>query len=327
MVTPPSNDPPNQKLGSIFKHSTKSMFSVAFLFLIGAFFSSQNESFLTTENITGILLSASILLIVSCGAAFVILMGSIDLSVGATVSIAGMLSASLIPQLGFWALIVGPLCGLAIGLLNGGLFVTMRIPSIVTTLGVGTMLSGLVFFISDGRSIPVSEPEIVAFTMHTPFPAIPLLTVYALLIFLACILIQGKTKIGRTIFAIGGDEKVVSLLGAKIAQAKLFSFAVSGFLAGLTGSLLTSRLGTAASQMGSFLTLDSITAVVLSGISILGGAGYIRSVVLGVLIIAILNNGMSILSVHPYLQTIVKGSVIVLAVLLTSIRPSAEDIK
>jgi ribose transport system permease protein len=305
----------------------QSALSIAFLVLLVVVFSALNGSFLVTGNLRGLALSSSVLLIAACGTAFVILMGSIDLSVGATASMAGMLVAYFLPSIGMPALLIGPMVGLAIGLLNGGLYVSMRIPSIITTLGMSTALSGAIFFISDGQSIPVSDPAVLNLTQGGPLQVLPFLAFYALAIYAVCAFIHERTQIGRTIFALGGDERVVILLGAKLKSAKVTAFALSGLLAGTAGTLLMSRLGTAAARMGDYLTLDTITAVVVGGISILGGSGTIRSLIIGVLIISVLSSGMNILSIHPYLQTVIKGSIIVLAVLASGTRPSAEDVK
>lgn len=313
--------------GSSRKKISNASLSAGFLIFLIGIFAFLNSSFLSLGNLRAIELSAAILLVAACGVSFVILMGSIDLSTGPTVSLAGMLVTALLPKLGYSALLIGPALGLLIGLLNGMLFVFARIPSIITTLGTGTALSGLVFFVSDGQSIPVYDDFIQQMTLAGPIQVLPSLIIYAMLIYGLCIFIDERTSFGRTVLAIGGDERVATLLGAQVDRSKILAFTISGFLAGVTGVLLASRLGTAASQMGTYLTLDAITAAVVGGVSILGGRGGIRNVLAGVLIIAVLSNGMNILSLHPYLQTIIKGVIIVLAVLFTSIRPSAEDVK
>jgi ribose transport system permease protein/putative xylitol transport system permease protein len=298
-----------------------------FLVLLIVLFAVLQPNFLAPGNLRSIAFALSVTLVASCGAALIILMGSIDLSVGAIASISGMVAAALAPQLGFAVFLVGPLVGLLFGLVNGGLFVWLKIPSILMTLGMATSLSGLVLYISDGQSIPILDERLIAVTHAGPITALPVILVYAFAIFVFATLLHEKTRFGRILFSIGRDETNAHLLGAPLNRVKIMAFAFSGLFAGMAGTLLMSRLGTGAASMGDYLMLETITAVVIGGTAITGGAGGVRLTILGVAIIVVLSNGMNIISLHPYIQTLVKGLAILAAVYVTSRQTRAEDVK
>lgn len=290
-------------------------------------FSLSAPSFLTAENSRAIVLSSSALLIASIGATFVILMGSIDFSVGAIATFCGMLVAGLAPQIGFYAVPVACFAGLLFGVLNGLIYVYLRIPSILVTLGTATTLSGAVLFISDGQSVPIVDSAIIAIAQDAWIYFVPNAVLIAAIIYLATLAIGSRTVFGRMAFAIGGDEQTATLIGVKVKAMKIQTFAFSGLLAGIAGALLAARLGSGTATMGNSMTLDSITAAVVGGTAITGGAGTVAGTLIGVVFITTLTNGMNIMAVQPYLQTIIQGVVILLAVLLNTKRGRAEDVR
>ena len=311
----------------IVKSQHRACATSGFLLGLAVLFAALEPNFLAPGNLRSIAFALSVTLVASCGATFIILMGSIDLSVGAIASISGMVAAWLAPEFGFWVFLAGPLVGLVFGLVNGTLYVWLKIPSILMTLGMATSLSGLVLYISDGQSIPVLDERLITVTHASLAEPLPIILAYALVIYLFVTALHERTRFGRILFSIGRDEATARLLGAPLAQIKLLAFCLSGFLAGLAGTLLMSRLGTGAATMGNYLMLETITAVVIGGTAITGGVGGVRLTILGVAIIVVLSNGMNIISLHPYIQTVVKGLIILLAVYLTSRNLKAEDVK
>lgn len=295
------------------------------LVALGVVFATLNPVFATPENARNILYLAAVLLVASCGATFVILMGSIDLSVGAIATLSGVVAALLVPSLGHGALIVATLVGLAVGILNGLLYVYLRIPSILVTLGTATSLTGVILFLSDGGSVPIRDAGYIALTQMQAVPFVPMIVVYAVVVYAFCVLIGDRTRFGRMTLAIGGDEQTTKLVGVSVDLVKIQAFALSGALCGLCGALLASRLGTATGTMGDFLMLETITAVVVGGTAITGGVGGVARTLLGVLVVAMLSNGMNIIALHPYLQTIIKGCVILIAVIAMSRSLSARE--
>ncbi|MGY4399338.1 ABC transporter permease [Bradyrhizobium sp. USDA 3315] len=284
-------------------------------------------SFGTLANIRAIELSSSVLLIASIGATFVILMGSIDLSIGAVASFCGMLVARLSPDLGFWSVPIACVVGLVFGAINGLVYVHLRIPSILVTLGSATTISGAVLFISDGRSLSVSDPAVIDMAQGALANVVPNAVLISAVIYGAAVLLGDRTRFGRMTLAIGSDEQIAALMGVRVNAIKVQAFALSGLLSGFAGVLLAARLGSATVTMGSYMTLDTITAVVVGGTAITGGSGNVRLTIIGVLFITTFSDGMNILALPPYLQTIIQGTVILLAVLLNTRRASAEDVK
>jgi len=285
------------------------------LVALGAVFTAIKPAFASPENLRNILFVASVLLIASCGATFVILMGSIDLSVGAVATLAGVVAALTVPEFGYFSLLIACAVGFVMGMINGWLFVFLRIPSFLVTLGTGTSLAGVILYLCDGGSVPVRDAAFIALTRSEPIPFVPLIVIFALVVYGACVVVGDRTSFGRMTLALGGDEHTTALVGVRVNRVKILAFAVSGLLCGLAGALLASRLGTATGTMGDFLMLETITAVVVGGTAITGGVGGVARTLLGVLVVAMLSNGMNITAVHPYLQTIIKGAVILLAVI------------
>lgn len=284
------------------------------LLALAAAFSMLNPVFASAENARNILFTASILLIASCGATFVILMGSIDLSVGAIATLSGVVAALAVPDMGYGALLFATLVGLTVGAVNGVVYVYLRIPSILVTLGTATSLVGVILYLCDGGSVPIRDAGYIAMTRTEFVPYVPLLVLFAVAVYAACVVVGERTRFGRMTLAIGGDEQTTALVGVSVNMVKVQAFAVSGALGGLAGALLASRLGTGTGTMGDFLMLETITAVVVGGTAITGGVGGVARTLLGVLVVAMLSNGMNLLAVHPYLQTIIRGLVILLAV-------------
>jgi ribose transport system permease protein len=310
--------------GSHLSRRIATLGALAVLCVVLAYYA---PSMFTTGNVRAIVLSSSVLLIAAIGATFVILMGSIDFSIGAIATFCGMLVAWLAPELGLWAVLLASVVGLFFGIVNGLIYVYLRIPSILVTLGTATTLSGAVLFISDGRSLPVSDPSVIYLAQGSMLFGIPNAVLLSVLVFAIFLIVGSRTRFGRMTLAIGSDEQTATLVGVKVSVVKIQAFAVSGLLGGFAGSLLAARLGTSTATIGSYMTLDTITAVVVGGTAITGGSGAVRLTILGVLFIAILSNAMNILAFPPYLQTIIQGIVIVLAVLLNSPRMHSEDVK
>jgi ribose transport system permease protein len=298
---------------------------VLVLVALAAVFTAINPVYASADNLRNILFVSSILLVASCGATFVIVMGSIDLSIGAIATLAGVVAALVVPTLGYGALAAAVLVGLIVGVANGLLYVYLRIPSILVTLGTGTSLTGVILYLSDGGSVPIRDAAYIAMTRAEYIPYLPLVIVFAIVVYVFCIVLADRTRFGRMTLAIGGDEHTVKLVGVSVDFVKIQAFALSGALGGLCGGLLASRLGTATGNMGEFLMLETITAVVVGGTAITGGVGGVARTLLGVLVVAMLSNGMNIISLHPYIQTIVKGFVILLAVIALRRSPSGSQ--
>lgn len=287
------------------------------LIVLFAVFTILNENFLSAMNMVNLLRQMSILLIVALAGTMVILIGSIDLSVGAIVTISGTMAAFAVPALGAGAVLVGMLVGMAAGLLNGLIFTGFKIPSFLVTLGMMSALTGIANFLSDGRPILFSSPSFDDMTRGAPIAGIPNIFIWSILCFLLMIFLLSRTVFGRNMFAVGGGEQVAKLSGIRVNRLKILVFTIAGLLCGLAGALLASRIGAGTPRMGDPFLLDSIAAVVIGGTALSGGVGGAHRTMIGVLVITVLSNGMNIVGIHPFIQEIVKGLVVIAAVAAT----------
>jgi ribose/xylose/arabinose/galactoside ABC-type transport system permease subunit len=276
-----------------------------------------SDRFLTPDNLLNILRQSAINGIISVGMMMVILTRGIDLSVGAGLALATMLTADRL-QSGWEPLPALALClgvGALVGLLNGLLVSQIRIPAFIATLGVMTSARGLALAFSEGKPITgLNEPFRQVGTGY--LGPIPLPIIIAGLIFVGGYVLLNHTVFGRQIFALGDNEQAAYLTGLPVKRIMALVYVISGTLAALAGAILVARLDSAQPTVGQGFEFDAIAAVVVGGTSFSGGEGTISGTLLGVLIIAVLNNGLNLLNVPSFYQGVVQGAVIALALLL-----------
>lgn len=297
------------------------------LIALGAFFAWRSPVFLTTANLSQVLLQASVNTIVALGMTFVIITAGIDLSVGSTAALAGMVAATAmktgLPLIGVvvpWpvAVGVGLLVGLIVGLGNGLLITRLRITPFIVTLGSLSVIRGLVLIYSEGRPVFGFPEGFNAIAGKTgPFPT-PVLIAAALTLISWFIL--RFTRLGEYTYAIGGNEEATRLAGVPVDRYKTAVYTLCGVFAAVAGIVLTARLRTAEPNAASGYELDAIAATVMGGTSLFGGEGSVLGTVIGALIIATLRNGLNLLNVQAYYQQLAIGLVIILAVALDRFR-------
>ena len=293
-----------------------------FLVAIIIFFALMSEAFLTFSNFIVILRQISIIGICAFGQTFVVIAGGIDLSVGSTVALSGVIAASLskffnipIPL----AFLVGIAAGSVCGFINGILTTKVKIPPIIVTLGTLTIIRGLAFIIVGGRTV-FGMPIEYRILGRNYIGFIPIPVFILVVVFILFFIILNKFKFGRYVYAIGSNEEAALISGINVHKIKILVFGISGLMAGLGGAILSSRLDSGQAATAQGLELDVLTAVVLGGVSIAGGKGKLQSVFVGVLIIGILANGMILLNVQHFYQLVIKGAVLLLAVGLDTMR-------
>jgi len=292
------------------------VFSLIILVII---FGIGNPSFFSMPNFYNVLRQSSVLLVASLGGTFIILMGSIDLSVASIIAMSGIV-ASMVLDMGLGvpgAICGGILAGCLAGMLNGAIFSYGKIPSFLVTLGTMSAIEGFSLKLTGGRTISIFDKSYRWLSSGSLIGDLPNVALFALIIYGICIFIAMRTRFGRYIYMIGGGEKVAQMSGVAIYRFKLYAFALAGSLSGFAGVLLAARIGARSARMADGILLDAIAAVVMGGTSLTGGIGGPHRTILGVLIIGILSNGLNMLSVDPYTQTIIKGTVVILAVFLT----------
>jgi ribose transport system permease protein len=278
-------------------------------------------NFSDTVNLLNVLKQISIIAILAAGMTLVILTGGIDLSVGATLALSGVISVML-SERGvnpFVAMFAGVVIGYLAGALNGYFTAKTKLPSFIVTLGSMTYLRGIAYVISGGYPIVLASDTFKFFgsgrILSIPTP------IYIMFIVYAIIFVMLKyTMFGRHIFAIGGNEEAARLTGIKVERTLIHVYSISGLLSGLAGVVLAGRLFSGQPNAGLGIELDAIAAVILGGTSFTGGIGKIQMTIIGVLIMGVIGNGLTLLDVSYYWQLIVKGAVIIIAVLLDRLR-------
>jgi len=288
------------------------------LILLVIVLSFLSEYFLTIPNLLNIVRQVSIIAVVSFGMTMVILTGGIDLSVGSLLAFSGAISAGMLVNSGlnvFLAIIIGLAAGTALGLFNGIAVAKAKLPAFIVTLAMMTIARGFTLIYTGGR--PISGfGDTFRFFGAGYLAGIPIPVVIMILLLILIYILLSKTPLGRYIYAIGGNEKATKLSGINTERIKIAVYALNGFLAAVSGIILTSRLNSAQPMAGEGYELDAIAAVVLGGTSLAGGSGGVIGTIIGALIIAVLNNGLNLLNVSSFYQLVAKGGVILLAVFL-----------
>lgn len=313
------NIPAQKSTQDFFSRSNLlAFYPILVILVLMIFFSIRNPYFATFDNLLNIGRQSSVLLVVALAGTVVIMIGSIDLSVGSIVSLAGIVTASSIDSLGVpVAILLGIGMGMLVGALNGVILVTLKVPSFLVSLGMLSVLSGIANMICNGSSIVFMDMSMSDFMSSTVVLGIPNLIIVALLAAALLTAVIFKTVLGRYLYAIGGAEIVAANAGVPVNRFKIFAFMISGGLCGLGGVMLTAQVGAGMPTAGANLLLDSIAAIVMGGTALSGGVGGPQRTLLGVLVIAILSNGMDVTEVNNFTQQVVKGVVIILAVAST----------
>lgn len=287
------------------------------LLLLGIALTILSDRFLTVNNLLNVARQISINAIISVGMTLIILTGGIDLSVGSIVALTGSITAGLLVsgQAILPAIFVGVLVGVLLGLFNGLLITRAEIPPFIATLGTMTAARGLTLVYTEGRPITGME-EAFRFLGGGYIAGIPVPVILMVIIFAATYVMLKKTRLGRYIYAIGGNEEAARLSGINTKKILLSVYMLGGLLAGVSGIIMASRLNSAQPTAGISFELDAIAAVVLGGTSLSGGVGTIGGTLIGAFIIGVLDNGLNLLNVSSFYQQIAKGLVILLAVFL-----------
>jgi putative xylitol transport system permease protein len=295
---------------------------VAF-FVLCVILTFANQYFLTRVNILNVLRQTSINGILAVGMTFVILTAGIDLSVGSVLAFCGIVSASFVAGLTPWtpavAVVLGVLCGLVLGSVNGLLVAKLRVPPFVATLGMLSVARGLTFIYNDGMPVPNLSPQ-YRFIGQGLVLGIPVPVLVFVVVAVSAWFVLRFTTYGRYVYAVGGNERSAKTSGINTRRIIWSVYAVAGALAGLSAQVLTARTTSALPQAGVAYELDAIAAVVIGGTSLSGGIGGVTGTIFGALIIGVINNGLDLMGVSSYYQQVIKGTIIVLAVLLDSSR-------
>jgi ribose transport system permease protein len=288
---------------------------VLVLLVLGAVIQSRNSNFLTLENLEDIARATSFTLIVTVAITFVLISGSIDLSVGSIYALGGVAAAKAIaagvPVVP--AVVIGLLAGAAVGALNGFVVVRLRVPALIATLGTLYAIQSLVLVLTDGNPI-YDLPDSFNQLGQGEILGIAAPVWVALVVVVAGQWCLSRTVFGRRMYAVGGSERAAYLAGVPISRVRFSAFVLAGLAAALAGILISARLGSAQVNSGTGLELTVIAAEIIGGTSLFGGAGNVIGSLLGALLITVIANGMVLAEVNPFYQNMVVGLIIIAAV-------------
>lgn len=277
--------------------------------------------FFTTINIKNVLRDASLIAIAGIGMVMIILLGEIDLSVGSTQAVAGVIAVVVLNQMDsvLLALLAALLAGALVGLCNGLLVTKAGINSLIATLGTMAILRGGAMVATQAVSIQGKVEGFVEVGTGYLGP-IPIPVLLAFLLFGLFYYVLHHTILGRYIYAIGGNIQAARLSGLAVDRTRILVYVIGGVLAALSAFILASRLNSGQPNAGLGFELQVIAAVILGGISLTGGIGTLGGAFIGILILTVLSNGLVLLNVSSFYHDIARGAVIILAVYLDTRR-------
>lgn len=290
--------------------------------MIVAFTIKAPTTFMSLPNFLNILNQSSLTAIIAAGLTMTLVVGEFDLSIGYVASFAGLIVVGMIARDGLPILLAIPivlLVGASIGTFNGFLVTKVRINAVIATLGVGTVLTGLGFAYS---SFPIASnvpKEFVQISLGKPILGIPNPILIMLVVLAILWVILNKTDLGQKMQAVGGNIEAARLSGIRVDRVKMFAFATAGVCAALTGTLLSSLLGSGTLAAADGYLLDAFAAVFLGSATLRDGEFHILGTLIGVLIIAVGFNGLSIFGAPTFFQPIFKGAILILAVGLSTL--------
>lgn len=290
----------------------------------------RSPNFLKADNLLNIANQIAVIAIIAVGMTVVIITAGIDLSVGSLIALSAVLAALLIRDFA-GGMSAGPLgmtlcclaailaCGL-VGMFSGTMITGFGVPPFIATLGMMLVGNGLAFILARGQSVGSLPDSFVWLGRGADFFRLPNAVLLMALLYAAGHILMSRMKIGRYIYAVGGNREAARLSGVPVTRVLLFAYAVSGLLAGLGGVIMASQLKSGSPTYGQMYELYVIAAVVVGGTSLSGGEGKMFGTLIGAFIIAVIQNGMNLTNVESYTQKVVLGLVILVAVLLDRLK-------
>lgn len=306
---------PNKLLGSTKAYLKRNAGILVGLLAICIVISINSKSFLSQENIMNVLRQISTNMYLASAMTMVLIAGGIDLSVGSVIALVGVISGTLvsmglpIPLVILICLVIGGICGSV----NGFIISRTTLPPFIVTFSMMSILRGATYVYTGGTTVRVDNRAFI--NLGTGYlTGIPLPVLYLLVVLICVYIILNKTRLGRHIYAIGGNQKAAEFSGISVRNVRMFVYIFSGVMASLAGMVLCARSYSGNPVAGNGSEMDAIAACVLGGASMAGGYGYIGGTMIGALIIGLLNNGLNLMRIDSYWQIILKGVVILVAV-------------
>jgi len=303
------------------------------LLVLVAFFTAVEPRFFSTRNFGRIAIASAPALMVAVGVTFIVIMGSIDLSMEGTVSVCAVLFAqafiawgATLASTAWLALPLALLVGAVIGLVNGLVHVKLRIPSFMSSLAMGFVGTGLALILTGGDRIRV-EDELFRGALTERWFGYPIMVYVAVLFLLIGWFVQSHTTLGRNFYAVGGGEELAHASGLNVERVRLLGFTLAGIFYAVGALLAVARIGIAETATGGNYMFLSITAVVVGGTALWGGIGGVWNTLVGVLIVHVIGNGMVVIGLPGYLQDGALGLLVIVAVVLSTNRRQVAFVK
>lgn len=317
---------------------SREMGLVILLAILMVIISVKNPAFIRPSNILNILKTNVILAIVSLGMLVVMITGGIDTSVGAIISTATLVTGNIMVRItgNIWiAFLAGAVTGIFIGILNGLLIAYIQIPPIVVTLGMYSIVSGTALYITKGayiNNLPDTFTDFGRITFLNIFPdgnggkmGIPIQLVFLAALIGLTYFILHFTKIGRGIFAVGGNRMSAERIGFNVNKITVFVYGYMGFICGIAGVVHTSIMRQVDPNAFVGYDMQTIAAVILGGVNVMGGEGTITGTLLGVALFAVINNGLTLMKISTYWQSIILGALMVVSICFVVIRKNQSE--
>jgi ribose transport system permease protein len=302
---------------------------IGLLAMIIAFSALSPRAFPTVNNFTNVLNQASLAMIIAAGLTLAVIVGELDLSIGFAASLHGILATGLIVSNKLpipVAIVVVLAAGALIGLINGLIVTKVRVNSVIATLGVGTILTGLAFAYSAGVPIVAGVPEaFLQLSLGRWLFGVPNNIVIMVAILGGLWLLVERTSLGQEIQAVGGNPAAARLAGIDVDRIKILGFVISGVCAALTGILLASRLGSGTASAADSYLLTAFAAVFLGSATLRDGEFHVLGTLIGALIIAFGFNGLNIFGAPTFSQYVLQGAILIVAVGLSSLGRSISE--
>ena len=289
------------------------------------FFTFASDAFLTTDNLVNVLRQSAVIGIAAIGATVVLISGGIDISQGATMAVAGVVTVTSVEWAGLHdliAILFGVLAGVIVGAINGILAERVRIPAFIATLGTLLVFRGVVFVMTEARSIGLTGDSgpILRWVGRGFLGPIPVPVVIMLVLFAVGWWITRRTVWGLHTYAAGSSAVATRIAGVRVERHRIGVYTVAGACSAMAGVVLAGRLASAAPAMATGAEFDILAAVVLGGTSIYGGKGNVLQTLLGVVLLVTLSNGLILLNVPSFYQMITSGLVLLAALALGQFR-------
>lgn len=290
--------------------------------VLGVLLTFASPYFLTTGNLSNILVQASVIALLAGGQTFVILTGGVDLAVGALTALAGAVAGHMMIKMGidpYLAMAAALAIGAAVGLFNGYLVAFVGIPAFIVTLGGLTLWRGLAFDLTGGFD-NAGLPDPLPFIGYGDVLGVPMPTLITGVFFVVMAFVLSSTKMGRYVYAMGSNEMGARQVGINIRAYKLGVYVISGLCCALAAVVLMARMDSSSGKMAQMFELDAIAAVILGGTSLFGGRGSIWGSLLGAVLITMIRNGMNLMEVSQFKQMMAIGAVVIVAVWIDVVR-------